>query len=312
MVDFVPTLLEVIGLPAPTSVAGVKQMPLSGVSMAYSFLDGQAPTRKQVQYYEMLGSRAIWSDGWKAVAWHRKDTPWEEDKWELYHTDVDFTEAHDLAEKNPEKLRELIALWQTEAEKNNVLPLDDRRCERAADPTRPVAALPRKQYVYYPDTSILHPLSAPQILGQEHTITAHVQIPSDGAEGVLACSGGEFGGWTLFLKNGRVHYVHNYLKLDQFAVSSSEPLSPGRHTLGVHFTLVEKHLKPDYFVGNVTLSVDGQPVGEVKSVKVAGQYSGVTGYGLLIGRNIVTPVSHEYQVPFAFTGKLDKVTIDLK
>jgi arylsulfatase len=312
LVDVVPTILEVSGLPAPNSVNGVAQMPLHGVSMAYSFTDGKAKTLKKVQYYEMLGSRAIWADGWKAVTWHKKDMPWEEDKWELYHTDVDFTEANDLAAHNQEKLKELIALWQSEAEKNNVLPLDDRRYERAADPTRPVAALSKKRYTYYSGTSILHPLAAPQILGSEHTIAAHVEIPKDGAEGVLACSGGEFGGWTLYLKDGKFHYAHNYLKLKEYAVASSKVIQEGKHTLSVHFMPREKHLKPDYTIGNVTLSVDGQKVGELKDVQMAGQYSAITGYGLLIGRNTGTPVSHAYKAPFAFTGKLDNVTVELK
>jgi arylsulfatase len=129
---------------------------------------------------------------------------------------------------------------------------------------------------------------------------------------VLACSGGEFGGWTLFLKEGRFHYVHNYLNLDQFAVSSTEAVPAGQHTLSVHFTPTEKYLKPDYSIGNVTMSVDGKPVAKLTGIKVAGQYSAVTGYGLLIGRNTGTPVSHEYKAPFAFTGEIDKVTIDLK
>lgn len=311
LVDVVPTLLEAAGLPAPRSVNGARQMPLPGVSMMYSFADGTAKTAKKAQYYEMLGSRAIWADGWSAVAWHKKDTSFADDKWELYHTDVDFTQNDDLATKYPKKLKELIALWQVEAKKNKVLPLDDRRYERVADPSRPVAALPKTQYTYYPGTSILHPLAAPQILGVEHTITAHVTVPENGAEGVFACSGGEFGGWTLFLKDGKFHYVHNYLKLDQFAVSSAEAVAAGKHTLSVHFTPTEKHLKPDYFTGNITLSVDGKQVGELKGIKVAGQYSAATGYGLLIGRNTGTPVSHEYKTPFAFTGKLDKVTIEI-
>ncbi len=312
IVDVVPTILEASSLPAPTSINGVKQMPLHGVSMAYTFTEGAAKTRKQVQYFEMLGSRAIWADGWTAVTWHKKDTPWEEDKWELYHTEVDFTQSNDLAAKNPEKLKAMIEIWNSEAKKYNVFPLDDRRYERVADPTRPVAALPKKQYVFYPGTSILHPLAAPQILGVEHTITAHVTIPENGAEGVLACSGGEFGGWTLFLKDGKFHYDHNYLKLEHFAASSPDAIPSGRHALSVHFTPIEKHLKPDYYVGDVTMSVDGKQVGELKGIKVAGQYSAVTGYGLLIGRNAGTPVSHEYKAPFTFTGKLEKVTIDLK
>jgi arylsulfatase A-like enzyme len=312
VVDVAPTLLEVAGLPAPTSVNGVKQMPLHGVSMAYSFSDGNTPTRKTAQYYEMLGSRAIWSDGWTAVTWHKKDTPWEEDKWELYHTDADFTQANDLASSNPEKLKELQDLWLAEAKKNNVLPLDDRRYERVADPTRPVAALAKQTYTFYPGTSILHPLAAPQLLGREHTVTAHVTIPEGGAEGVLACSGGEFGGWTLFIKDAKLHYAHNYLKVEEYAVSSVEAVSPGKHTLSAQITPTGKNLKPDYFTGDVTITVDGAKVGELKGIKMAGQYSAVTGYGLLVGRNTGTPVSHKYEPPFKFTGGLEKVTVDVK
>lgn len=312
LVDVVPTLLEATGLPAPASVNGVTQQPLPGVSMAYTFTDGAEPTRKKAQYYEMLGSRAIWAGGWKAVAWHKKDTAYEEDRWELYHTDVDVSESHDLAAKHPDKVKELIALWETEARTNNVLPLDDRRYERTADPTRPVAALKKDLYVFYPDTSVVHPLPAPQLLGNPHTITAHVDIPEAGAEGVLACAGGEFGGWSLFVKDGKLHYVHNYLKLQEHAVASAMPLPVGKHTLAVRYSQKSQTLKPDTFTGDITLFVDGAQVGELKDIKTAGQYSAMTGYGLQIGRNIATPVSHEYAVPFAFTGKLHKVTIEMK
>jgi arylsulfatase A-like enzyme len=312
LVDVVPTLLEVTGLPAPTSVNGVKQQPMPGISMAYTFTDGTAATRKKSQYYEMLGSRAIWANGWKAVVWHKKDTPYTEDRWELYHTDSDPTEFHDVAADNPAKLMELRDLWRKEAEANGVLPLDDRRYERGADPTRPVAALTRDVYTYYPGTSIVHPLAAPQLLGVEHTITAHVKIPESGAEGVLACTGGEFGGWSLFLKDGRLHYVHNYLKLGEVDVVSPNAIASGLHTLSAHFKPAEKHLKPDYVVGDIVLSVDGKAVAEQKNIKVAGQYSAVTGYGLLFGRNTGTPVSHQYEPPFTFTGQLSKVTISVK
>jgi hypothetical protein len=311
IVDVVPTLLESIGLPAPTSVNGVAQMPLSGVSMAYTFDDAKAATRKTSQYYEMLGSRAIWSNGWTAVTWHEKGKDWDADKWELYNTDEDFAQANDLAEKRPEKLKELQALWFEEAKKNNVLPLDDRRYERVADPSRPVAAQPRSQYVYYSGTSILHPLAAPQILGVEHKITANVEITKPREEGVLASSGGEFGGWSLYLKGGRLFYTHNYLKLHEYTVSSSAPVPLGKHQLSVQFTPTGASKQPAFFTGDVVLSIDGKPVGELKDIKVAGQYSAVTGYGLQIGRNTATPVSHSYEVPFAFTGKLENVTIDM-
>jgi len=286
-------------------------MPLSGVSMAYTLTDANAETRKRVQYYEMLGSRAIWSNGWTAVTWHEKDTPWESDKWELYNTDEDFTQANDLAAKEPDKLKEMQAIWLEEAKKNNVLPLDDRRYERVADPTRPIAALPRSQYVYYPGTSMVHPLAAPQILGVGHKITATVDSTNASAEGVLACSGGEFGGWSLYIKDSKLFYTHNYLKLHEYTVASAMPVPAGKHQLSVQFNPTGVFKKPDYFTGDIVLSIDGKPVGQLKDIKVAGQYSAVTGYGLQIGRNSGTPVSHSYTPPFAFTGNLERVTLDV-
>lgn len=311
IVDIVPTLLEVSDLPAPTSVNGVPQMELPGVSMAYTFDEADAKTRKEIQYYEMLGSRAIWSEGWTAVTWHKKGTSWEDDQWELYHTDIDFTQANNLAEEKPEKLQELQRLWWSEAEKSGVLPLDDRRYERVADPTRPAAALDKPIYTYYPKTTIVHPLAAPQIIGKPHTVTAHVTIPKDGAEGVLSCFGGEFGGWTLFVKDRKLKYVHNYLKLMEYSVESNVAVPTGKHELGFKFVPTEKSLKPDYFIGNVTLFIDGKPVGRLKDMKSAGQYSAVTGYGLAIGRNPNTPVTKQYEAPFEFTGEFSKATIVL-
>jgi len=143
------------------------------------------------------------------VAWHQPGSAWEEDQWELYQTDVDFSQFNNLAAEKPEKLQDMISLWETEAQKYNVYPLDDRRYERVADPTRPTAAPKLPLYTYYPGTSIVPPLAAPQILGRDHTITAYATVPTTGAEGVLACLGTEFGGWSLFIKDGKLHYAHN-------------------------------------------------------------------------------------------------------
>ncbi|MEY4613842.1 MAG: hypothetical protein RL179_1815 [Planctomycetota bacterium] len=311
LVDVVPTILELSGLPAPTSVNGVSQLPIHGTSMAYTFTNANAKTTKKVQYYEMLGSRAVWSEGWTAVTWHKKDSSWDDDIWELY-SEEDFTQSNNLATKQPEKLSQLQKIWLDEAIKHNVFPLDDRRYERAADPTRPVAALPKKLYTFYPGTSILHPLAAPQILGKEHIISAKVEIPQNGANGVLACSGGEFGGWSLFLKNKKLHFTHNYLKLHEFTISSPSPITSGSHTLSVHFTPKSKNSKPNFFTGDIELSVDGNNVAQTKDIKSAENYSTMTGFGLLIGRNLGTPVSQEYKTPFNFTGKIEKVTIEIK
>ena len=238
------------------------------------------------------------------MTWHKKSTAWEDDKWELYHTDKDFVQNNNLADKYPAKLKELQDLWWSEAKKNKVLPLDDRRYERAVDPTRPVASISQPIYSYYPDTSIIHPLAAPQLLGREHTITAYVDIPKSGAEGVLACFGGEFGGWSFFLKDGKLHYVHNYLKLKEYSSVSSSAVPVGKRKLSMVFTPKEKSLKPDFYTGDVSLLVDGKQVAKAADIKMASQYSTMTGYGLLIGRNTGTPISHTYETPFEFSGKM--------
>ena len=312
LIDVVPTLLEATGIPAPTSVNGVSQQPMPGVSMLYTFDDSNVPTRRKSQYYEMLGSRAIWSDGWKAVTLHKKGDSWDDDRWELYHTDVDFTEVNDLSRQNPEKLEELISLWFEEAEKNNVLPLDDRRYERASDPGRPVASIKRDSYTYYQGTSILHPLAAPQILGKSHTITAEIELADGDTEGVLLCSGGETGGWSLYIKDGKLHYVSNYLKIKEYHLASSTTFSSGMHKCTIHFEPTGKNTTPDYYVGNVTMTVDGKAVGQMDDVKTAFNYCMMTGYGLTVGKNYGTPVSHAYTAPFLFSGRIEKITIDVE
>ena len=149
-------------------------------------------------------------------------------------------------------------------------------------------------------------------MGKEHTISAHIEIPEGGAEGVLACSGGEFGGWSLFMKNKKLHFVHNYLKIQEFILSSPDEIAAGKHNLSIHFTPTAKNSKPDFITGDVKLLVDGKNVANLKGIKSALIYSSMTGFGLLVGRSIGTPVSHEYKVPFAFTGKIEKVEIELK
>lgn len=312
VVDIVPTILEATHLPAPTMVNGIAQQPIAGVSMLYSFNDAKAPTAKKVQYYEMLGSRAIWAGGWKAVTWHEKGADYNKEKWELYNTNEDFTESNDLSASDPGKLKELISLWWEEAKKYNVLPLDDRRYERTADTSRPVASVAKDIYTYYPGTSVVHPLAMPSLMKQSHTITAYANVPVKGAEGVLVSCGTEFGGWSLFIKGGKLHYVHNYVKIREYEVSSDKTVPAGDHKFTVHYTMAEKSEKPDFYKGNVDLYIDDKLTGTVKDVMMAGQYSSVMGYGLVVGQNIGSPVSHQYKIPFTYTGEIKKVTIQLK
>jgi arylsulfatase A-like enzyme len=311
-IDIVPTILEVSNLPAPKMVNGIAQQEIHGVSMMYSFNNTSAPSTHKMQYYEMFGSRAMYADGWKAVINHKKGDDYNTEQWELYKVDEDYTESNNLAAQHPEKLKELIDLWWKEAEKYNVLPLDDRRYERTADPSRPVASVQKEVYTYYPETSVVHPLTMPNLMSQNHTITAYANVPAGGAEGVLACFGSEFGGWSLFVKGKKLHYVHNYLKIRDYEASSTVNIAPGDHKFAVHYTMKEKSLKPDFFKGDIDIYIDDKQVGSAKDVMMAGQYSNVMGYGLLIGRNTGTAVSDEYKAPFAYKGDIQKVTIELK
>lgn len=302
--DITPTLLEAAGVPMPSSVNGVVQKPLEGVSMAYSFADAKAPTRKSVQYFEMFGSRALWSQGWMATVWHKKGDNFDGDQWELYNLEEDFSQSNNLAQKHPEKLKALQELWWVEAGKYGVLPLDDRRWERLADTTRPKAALPKDSYTYYPGTSPVPVVAAPRVLNRSHRITAEVEIPANGAEGVLLCLGTEFGGWSLFVKEKKLVYVHNYLQIQEFNLKSTTEVPQGKATLAYEFTKTGEN------VGTGRLLINGKPVGELAGIKTAPIDYAAASEGLQVGRAWNTPISHNYHGPFAFTGTLKTVTIE--
>lgn len=303
--DITPTLLEVTGIPMPSSVNGVAQMPLHGVSMAYSFLDAKAPTRKVAQYFEMFGSRAIWSQGWMATVWHKKGGNFDADQWELYNLEEDFAQSNDLAKTRSDKLKELQDLWWAEADKYGVLPLDDRRWERLADPTRPKASVPRDSYTFYPGTSPVPVVAAPRVLNRSHRITAEVDIPATGADGVLLCLGTEFGGWSLFVKDRKLVYAHNFLQLQQFNLKSTAEVPAGKATLAYEFTKTGEN------VGTGRLFINGKPAGELAGIKTAPIAYAAASEGLQVGRAWNTPVSHDYQSPFPFSGQLKKVVLEV-
>jgi len=257
----------------------------------------------------MLGSRAIWADGWKAVTWHKSGADFRKDTWELYHTDEDWSETNNLAASNPEKLKELIDSWWVEAKKYQVLPLDDRRYERANDPSRPVAAQTKDIYTYYPNTAIVHPLAAPVTLGKSHKVTAFVDITGSNVNGVLMCIGTEFGGWTFFVKDGILTYAHNYLQTAVYTVKSSSKVPMGVHQLSFEYKQASFTERPAENTGDVKLFIDGKLVGELKGIKTASQYSSMTGYGIQVGRNMGSSVVHEYKAPFGFNNKLSKVEV---
>ena len=225
--DIVPTILEVCGLEMPQVYKGVEQYPLSGVSMRYTF-DAQpdAPTQKKRQYYAMLGTRGIWQDGWRAAAVHAPLTDkghFDQDRWELYHVDEDRSESKDLAGQFPEKVQELVAAWFEEAEKNHVLPIDDRSPLVQLTLPRPSDEAPRERYIYYPGTAPVPEGVAANVRGRSYKILADVEITDAGCSGVIFAHGSRFGGHALFIKDKKLHYVYNFLgiKPEQTFVSPS-------------------------------------------------------------------------------------------
>jgi arylsulfatase len=299
-IDIVPTVLELLGVEAPTVYQGLEQVPIQGVSMAYSFREAAAPTRRQTQAYELLGDRAIWHQGWKAVAKHEKGVEFDQDRWELYHLDSDFSEYHDLAARHPEKLREMIERWWVEAAANDMLPLDDREFERAA---ANVAARARRTYTYYPGMARIDRLSAPDITDRSHRITADVEIPAGGAEGVLLTSGSRFAGYVLYLKDGHLIYEYAFSERDRYTIRSAIPVPEGRRALGFIFT------KTGTRRGRGGLFIDGQSVGAVELPKTWPVIT--TAGGIHCGRDAGLPVTDAYTPPFLFTGTLHQVRVEL-
>lgn len=298
--DLYPTLLELAGLPIPSMVNGVEQMPVEGVSFAPTITDPEAPEAKSVQYYEMLGSRAIYKDGWMAVTWHKPGTDWDDDPWELYDQRVDYTQAHDLAQTHPDKLAELIELWWTEAKAHNVLPLDDRGRDRFVDPTRPTASEKRDVYKYYAGTTPIPNPSLPVILNTPHSFTARFTLNSAEEEGVLVNHGGSLAGWAMFVRDGKAHYVNNYLKLECHVSTTSNPLPIGEE---VEFRYEWEPVERG--VGNVRLFINNDLSCEASGVKTAPMGYSMVQEGLAIGRNWGTDVAaSEFSGPFEFTGEL--------
>ena len=304
--DLYPTLLEIAGLAVPTRVNGVDQMPLEGHSFASTIRAADAAEVREVQYYEMLGSRAVWHDGWTAVTWHAPGTDWDDDPWELYHQAVDYSQAHDVAAAHPEKLAELVELWWSDARRHNVLPLDDRGRERFIDPTRPAASEERDLYRYFPGTTPIPNPALPRILNCRHALTAHVTLERPDDEGILVCQGAELGGWSLFVQGGRPRYVHNVLRIEFTGVAGAEPLPVGRE---VAVRLEYEPIEQGW--GRARLLVDGEEVGVNERMRITPMGYSMVQEGFAIGRGWGPPVAYEdYEGEFAFTGSLRCVELE--
>jgi arylsulfatase len=307
-IDIAPTVLDVTGVAPPDEVQGVAQKPVEGVSFAQTFADARAASRRETQYFEMFGCRAIYHRGWKAVTYHPifdQSTSFDDDQWELYHVEQDVSECHDLAGEEPERLRELIDLWWAEAEKHQVLPLDNSPFEAIFSEIHPrVPARPR--YIYYPGGAPVPEVHAANIRNRSHTITAEVEMPAAGAEGILLAQGSLLGGYAFFVKDGRLHYVHNYCGLEQHRASSTVDVPAGAHTLGFRFAKTGEHQ------GAGTLLIDGQPAGDVDIPRFTRTRFSLTGEGLCCGYDRGLQVCDDYRPPFAFTGRLRRVVIDVE
>jgi len=302
--DIVPTILEIAGLEMPKVYKGVEQYPLSGVSMRYTFdAKPDDPTRKHRQYYTMLGTRGIWEDGWKATALHAPLTGkghFDKDAWQLYHVDVDRSESKDLAKENPDKLQALIKAWFEEADRNMVLPLDDRTAVELLGIERPSDEPPRERYVYYPDTAPIPEALAANIRGRNYKILANVEITDPSASGVVFTAGSRFGGHVLFVKDRRLHYVYNFLgiKPEQHFTSKSE-IKPGKHTVGVEFQRANAGEHGES-VGTAKLYIDDHVVAEGPMKTQPGKFG--LGGGLRVGFNSPDAVSQGYKAQGKFKG----------
>ncbi|AMC71783.1 arylsulfatase AtsD [Mycobacterium tuberculosis] len=268
VIDVAPTILEAAGLPEPLFVNGVQQHPIEGVSMAYSFDDAQAPDRHETQYFEMFGNRGIYHKGWTAVTKHK--TPWilvgeqtvafDDDVWELYDTTKDWSQAKDLAKEMPEKLHELQRLWLIEATRYNVLPLDDDTASRINPDLagRPVLIRGNTQ-VLFSNMGRLSENCVLNLKNKSHTVTAEVEVPETGAEGVIVAQGASIGGWSLYANDGKLKYCYNLGGIKHFYAESADPLPAGAHQVRMEFAYAGGGLGKG---GEVTLYVDGQQVGE--------------------------------------------------
>jgi arylsulfatase len=315
VIDIAPTILECAGLPQPVQVHGVTQKPIEGVSMAYTFDDAKAADRHVTQYFEMFGNRGIYHQGWSAITIHHNpflqdESTWNDDVWELYDGRTDWSQAVNVADKYPDKLDELKQLFIAEAAKYNVFPLDDRRTELLNPEIagRPDLLNGRTSMTFYTGMSHLAENTVPNVKNKSHTITADIEVPAK-ANGVIIAQGGRFGGWTLYVKDGVLKYVHNYLGISEYPVVATEPLPAGRVTVQYKFT---------YEGGSATgaggtgaLYVGNKKVGEAKIGKtVPFQFS--LDETLDIGSDLATPVTKDYQLgDNDFTGTIHSVKVDV-
>ena len=317
VIDVLPTVLEAVGLPQPASVHGIAQQPIEGVSLRYTFDDGDAPDRRTTQYFEMVGNRGIYHEGWNAATRH--GTPWEmvdagdrpfdQDRWELYDLDGDWTQARDLSHQQPERLRRLQDIFVREAETHHVLPLDDRVTERENPEVAGRLDLHhgRSTLVFGPRVGRLTEEAAPNVKNRSHVVTADLEVP-EGVNGVVVAQGGRFGGWTLYCVDGVPSYAYNFVGRDLTVVRGASPIPAGRHELVVTFTYDGG---PPGSGAEVTLSLDGTAIGSGRMPATTAYYFSFD-ETFNIGVDRGTPVVDDYPpVHNGFGGEIRQVRFDL-
>jgi arylsulfatase len=308
-IDLLPTLLDVIGIEAPTTIGGVEQTPIEGVTFAHTLFDAEAPSRHVTQYYEMLGARAIYHDGWKAVVFHPMmflgydgsdpALPFDDDPWELFHVAEDFSETVDLAASDPEKLQEMVALWWSEAERHHVLPLNNRP-GWSGDPRFPR----RDRYVYRHGVAGLPETLAPNLRNRSWRIVADLSVPDSSTDGVVVSHGSTSGGYLVYLHEGRLHFAYNMLGLNVTTISGDTPLPAGDVTATVAFTPTGNHC------GDVELFHGTERVGGGTIERMVPITFGMTGFsvGWQRGAPVVVRFGGRFELPM---GVLREVVVEV-
>ena len=314
-IDIVPTILDIVGIDAPETIKGHVQSPLDGVSMRADIDDASIPSARKTQFYAMLGSRSIWHEGWKAVTTHPTVSGWSDfnaDEWELYHTDVDRAETRNLAAEQPDKLRELVNIWFSEAGANQAFPLDDRSALEILSTPRPQLSAPRSRYVYYPDVAAVSEWQAVNTRNRSFVIGALVDIPAPGAKGVLFAMGSRFGGHALYVKDNRLHYVNRFVGSLVQEVAGSEDIPSGENLL-LSASFDKDGQDAQSATGILSLYHGDHKVGEARIKTQLGAFA-IAGSGLCIGRDPGEPITDDYpgEPPYRFTrGTINRVAVDV-
>lgn len=318
VIDVAPTILEAAGIVEPDTVNGVEQVPMAGTSIAYSFVDSDAASTRRTQYFETGGHRAIYHEGWVASSFH--GIPWnltgsigfEGNEWQLYNIEQDFSQAHDIAAEYPEKLAELQAIFDDEAQKFDVYPLDDRFIERAIDPERPSLIRGQTRFEYKPGTIRIPEGTSPPVYQRSHRIIADIFVPEEGASGVIIAAGGSSAGYTLYLEDSVPNYEYNFFGLERFRLEGSEPLASGTHSIVLEYQ--QRPLDgPSLTGGTAILSLAGvQVASDVIEHVVPISFS--TTETMDIGADLGATVSLEYEehAPFAFSGTIEQIVVEIE